>query len=133
MGLVVRVTPRPRFTPGERAPGTHCTGGWAGPRVGLDTEVTGKASCLCRRSNIDSPDVQSLARHYTDRAKPALHCQHRCSKCLHSALRQQCFKKFGFYYSCSSNGKVVVYMPRIMNTCVNLRKHRHCLKYSPSQ
>ena len=24
-----------RFTPGER-PGTHCTGGWVGPRTGLD-------------------------------------------------------------------------------------------------
>jgi hypothetical protein len=29
---------RPRFTPGERTPGTHCTGGWVGPRAGLDTE-----------------------------------------------------------------------------------------------
>jgi hypothetical protein len=27
-----------RFTPGERAPpGTHWTGGWVGPRAGLDT------------------------------------------------------------------------------------------------
>jgi hypothetical protein len=26
------------FTPGERTPGTHCTGGWVGPRAGLDTE-----------------------------------------------------------------------------------------------
>jgi hypothetical protein len=25
-----------RFTPGERAPGIHCIGDWAGPRVGLD-------------------------------------------------------------------------------------------------
>jgi hypothetical protein len=25
-----------RFTPGERAPGTHWVGGWVGPRVGLD-------------------------------------------------------------------------------------------------
>jgi hypothetical protein len=24
------------FTPGERAPGTHCIGGWVGPRTGLD-------------------------------------------------------------------------------------------------
>jgi hypothetical protein len=42
MGLVVSVTPRPRFTPRERTPGTHCTGGWVGPRAGLDTEATGK-------------------------------------------------------------------------------------------
>jgi hypothetical protein len=25
-----------RFTPGERAPGTHWIGGWVGPRTGLD-------------------------------------------------------------------------------------------------
>jgi hypothetical protein len=25
-----------RFTPGERAPGTHWLGGWVGPRTGLD-------------------------------------------------------------------------------------------------
>jgi hypothetical protein len=35
-GWVVSVTPRPRFTPGERTPGTHWTGGWVGPRAGLD-------------------------------------------------------------------------------------------------
>jgi hypothetical protein len=35
---MVSVTPRPRFTPRERTPGTHCTGGWVGPRAGLDTE-----------------------------------------------------------------------------------------------
>jgi hypothetical protein len=28
--------------PGERTPGTHCTGGWVDPRAGLDTEVRGK-------------------------------------------------------------------------------------------
>jgi hypothetical protein len=30
------------FTPGERTPDTHCTGGWVGPRAGLDTEARGK-------------------------------------------------------------------------------------------
>jgi hypothetical protein len=30
------------FTPGERTAGTHCTGGWVGPRAGLDTEARGK-------------------------------------------------------------------------------------------
>jgi hypothetical protein len=28
--------------PGDRTPGTHCTGGWVGPRADVDTEVTGK-------------------------------------------------------------------------------------------
>jgi hypothetical protein len=33
------------FTPGERTPGTHCTGGWLGPRANLDTEDRGKILC----------------------------------------------------------------------------------------
>jgi hypothetical protein len=39
---VVSVTPLPPFSPGERTPDTHCTGGWVGPRAGLDTEDRGK-------------------------------------------------------------------------------------------
>jgi hypothetical protein len=55
------------FTPGERTPGTHCTGGWVGPRAGLDTEARGKILLsLCRGSNLDLSIVQSVARHYTD-------------------------------------------------------------------
>jgi hypothetical protein len=36
-----RHAPRPRFSPGERALGTHWTGDWVGPRAGLDTEAGG--------------------------------------------------------------------------------------------
>jgi hypothetical protein len=50
-GWVVSFTPRPRFTPGERSPGTHCRGGWLGPRAGLKAEVRGKILCLCQGSN----------------------------------------------------------------------------------
>jgi hypothetical protein len=57
--------------PGERTPGTHCTGDWVGPRAGLDTEVRGKILCLCQGSNPDHPVVQSVVRYYTDRATPA--------------------------------------------------------------
>jgi hypothetical protein len=32
----------PRFSHGERIPGTHCTGGWVGRRAGLDREVKRK-------------------------------------------------------------------------------------------
>jgi hypothetical protein len=39
---VVSVTPRPRFTPGERTPGTHCTGCWVRGRDDLNTEARGK-------------------------------------------------------------------------------------------
>jgi hypothetical protein len=42
MECVVSIIPLPRFRPGERVSGTHCTGGWVGPRAGLDTEATGK-------------------------------------------------------------------------------------------
>jgi hypothetical protein len=32
----------PRFNPRERNPGSHCTGGWVGPRASLDKEAGGK-------------------------------------------------------------------------------------------
>jgi hypothetical protein len=68
---VVSVTPRPLFSPGERTPGTLCTGGWVGPRAGLDTEARGKILCPCRRSNPDRLGVQPVVRHYTAWATPA--------------------------------------------------------------
>jgi hypothetical protein len=65
-GWVVSVTPPTALNPEERTPGTHCTGGWVGPRTGLDTEARGEILCLCRGSNLDRPVVQPVARHYTD-------------------------------------------------------------------
>jgi hypothetical protein len=65
-GWLVSGTPRPRFSPGERTPGTHCRGGWVGPRAGLDTDAKGKIPFLCRGSNIDRPVVKPVARLYTD-------------------------------------------------------------------
>jgi hypothetical protein len=57
-GWVVNSTPQLHFTPPER-PGTHCTGGWVGPRASLDS---GKS----RPTGIRSPDCparsQSLYR-----------------------------------------------------------------------
>jgi hypothetical protein len=58
---VVSITPRPPFTPRERIPGTHCTGGWVGPTAGMDAEATGKILCLCRGSNPGRPvRIQTL-------------------------------------------------------------------------
>jgi hypothetical protein len=57
--------PGSAFTPGERTPGTHCTGGWVSPRAGLDTEAIGKILCPRRGSNPDRPVVQPVVRHYT--------------------------------------------------------------------
>jgi hypothetical protein len=71
MGWVVSVTPRPRCTPGERTPCTHCTGGWVDPRAGLYTEDRGKILCPRRGSNPDRPVVQPIVRHYTAWATPA--------------------------------------------------------------
>jgi hypothetical protein len=43
-----------RFTPGERAPGTHWIGGWVGPRAILDAVVKRKIPSPCRDSNLPS-------------------------------------------------------------------------------
>ena len=57
--------------PGKR-PGTHCTGGWMGPRAGLDR---------CGKSRLPPGfyprTVLSVASPYTDYAIPA----HPCIKC----------------------------------------------------
>jgi hypothetical protein len=50
-----RHAPAARFTPGERTPGTHWTGGWVGPRASLDAETRRKILCPCRGSNLDRP------------------------------------------------------------------------------
>jgi hypothetical protein len=54
------------LSPEKWPPGTHCTGGWVGPRAGLDTEDGGKILCPWRGSNPDRPVVQPVVRHYTD-------------------------------------------------------------------
>jgi hypothetical protein len=42
-----------RFTPRERTPGTHCIGGWEGPRAGPGAVVTRNKARTCRESNPD--------------------------------------------------------------------------------
>jgi hypothetical protein len=55
-GWVVSITSQPCFTLRERAPSTHWTGGWVGPRASLDAETRRKILCLCRGSNrLSSP------------------------------------------------------------------------------
>jgi hypothetical protein len=55
-GWVVSVTPRPRFTPWETTPDTHCTGGWVSPRAGLDTKTRGKIHLPLPEIEPRSPD-----------------------------------------------------------------------------
>jgi hypothetical protein len=48
--------------PGEMTPGTHCTGGWMGPRAGLDTEDRGK---ILAPAGIEPRSSSRLARSQT--------------------------------------------------------------------
>jgi hypothetical protein len=60
-------TSRPgRFTPREKAPGTHWIGGWVGPRAVLDAAVKKKITSPRRESNPGTPIVQPVAQHYTE-------------------------------------------------------------------
>jgi hypothetical protein len=43
-------TPRPLYS-GVTVPGTHVTGGWVGPRAGLNWVAKRKNTCPCRESN----------------------------------------------------------------------------------
>jgi hypothetical protein len=47
-GWVVSTTPRPLYH--RERPGTHCTGGWVGPRAGLD--VCGKSRIKSKKKNM---------------------------------------------------------------------------------
>jgi hypothetical protein len=53
-----------RFTPRERAPGTHWIGGWVGPRAVLDAVVKRKIPSTRRESNPRTPIVQPIAQRY---------------------------------------------------------------------
>jgi hypothetical protein len=61
-----------RFTPRERAPGTHRIGGWVGPRDVLDAVVKRKILSPRRESNPRTMIVQPVAQRYTDWANAAL-------------------------------------------------------------
>jgi hypothetical protein len=54
-GWVVSITPRLRFAPWERTPGTNWTGGRVDPRAGLDAEAGRKILYLCQGLNPGRP------------------------------------------------------------------------------
>jgi hypothetical protein len=56
------------FTPGERAPGTHCIGGGVGSRAILDMVVKKKIPSPHQKLNPRTPIVQPIAQCYTNRA-----------------------------------------------------------------
>jgi hypothetical protein len=45
----------------ETAAGTHCIGGWVGPRAGLDVMEKRKIPCPCLELNPDSSVIQPVA------------------------------------------------------------------------
>jgi hypothetical protein len=55
-----------RFTPRERAPGTHWIGGRVGPRAVLDAVVKRKIPSPRREWNTRTPIVQPVTQHYND-------------------------------------------------------------------
>ena len=59
MGWVANATPRPLYP--RKRPGTHCIGGWVGPRASLNTR--GKS---LPPPGFDPRTVQSVASRYTD-------------------------------------------------------------------
>jgi hypothetical protein len=79
-GWVVSVMPWLHFTPGERTPGTHCTGGWVGPRAGLNAEARRKILCLCWGLNPSHP-VCSQTLYWLSYPSSSLGCiLHKCSQ-----------------------------------------------------
>jgi hypothetical protein len=54
------------FTPRERAPRAHWTGGWVDPRDVLDAVVKRKIPSSRRGWNPRAPIVQLVAQRYTD-------------------------------------------------------------------
>jgi hypothetical protein len=55
-----------RFTPTERAPGTHWIGGWMGPRAVLDAVVKRKIPSPRLESNLRTPTAQPVAQRYNN-------------------------------------------------------------------
>jgi hypothetical protein len=58
-----------RFTPRERAPGSHWLGGWVGPRAVLDAVVKRQIPSRRQESSPRIPTVQPLAQRYVKRQK----------------------------------------------------------------
>jgi hypothetical protein len=72
-----------RFTPRERAPGTHWIGGWVGPRAILDAMVKRKLPSPRREWNPRTSIVQLILQRYTDWAITALSVLRYFSIVLH--------------------------------------------------
>jgi hypothetical protein len=63
-----------RFTPSERAPGTHWIGGWVGPRAVLDAVVKRQIPNSRRESNPRTPIVQLPLGDFQSITVPVCYC-----------------------------------------------------------
>ena len=70
MGWVVSATPRPLYT--QKRPGTHCIGGWVGPRAILD--VCGKSGP--HRDSIPGPSSLQQVTILTALSQPLMRQTH---------------------------------------------------------
>jgi hypothetical protein len=76
-GWVVSIMPRPRFTPGERTPGTIVQeAGWAPEPVWTQRLEEKSSASVGDRT----PVVQSVVKHYTDWATQLLSSSYRLLK-----------------------------------------------------
>ena len=107
----VNARPRPFYPLGRN--GTHCTGGWVGLRVGLDS---------CGKSRpppgIDPRIVQSVASHYIDWAISAHIIQPNTNK--YSELFQNNYQQDDTYGLSFISGLVVLH-----STCFELQGAHH--------
>jgi hypothetical protein len=76
---MVSFTPRPLY-PRERAPGTHCIGGWVDPRAGLDNMEKGKP----KYSEKTCPSATNWTRAVARPSLSYLHIWTRKNSKLHS-------------------------------------------------
>jgi hypothetical protein len=61
-----RHAPAALYPPGEKTPGTHCTGRWVGPRAGLDTRGY-------RKNSLPLPEIEPRSPGRPVRSQ-TLHC-----------------------------------------------------------
>jgi hypothetical protein len=74
------------LAPGERTAGTHCTGGWVGPRTGLDIEARGKIL-------LPLPEIESRSLGPSARSQTLYWLSYPAHKLTYSLnVKQVCFK-----------------------------------------
>jgi hypothetical protein len=96
LDLVIRwgkwsVSPPGRFIPRERAPGTHCIGGWLGPRASLDTVVKRKFPAAAGTRTPDH-SARSPPLYHWDISAPVI-WQERYQKAVWIVGLQVCMSK----------------------------------------